>query len=156
MNPCPCGHSGDETRRCRCTPDQIARYRGRLSGPLLDRIDLQITVPRVPTAALLSPAGDVEDSASVRERVCAARERQLRRREHCNALLTPAELEQDAPLDDAARDLLRQASERLDLSARAHHRLRRVARTIADLAGRDRVQTTDLAEAIRYREVRMP
>lgn len=155
MNPCPCGHAGDESRRCRCTPDQIARYAARLSGPLLDRIDLQISVPRVPATALLDPAPAGEDSAAVRARVVEARQRQQARGSRCNAQLSPEALEREAPLDEAGRELLRQATQRLDLSARAHHRLRRVARTIADLAGRDTVSAADLAEAVRYRELPM-
>jgi magnesium chelatase family protein len=154
MNPCPCGYLGDTSGRCRCTPDQVTRYRGRISGPLLDRIDLQVFVPRLEPGELTSAhAPEGESSAAVRERVVLARDRQLARAGKTNALLTPKELERDCTLDDATRVLLSQAMSRLSLSARAYHRVLKVARTIADLAGTPNVATAQVAEALRYRQL---
>jgi magnesium chelatase family protein len=154
MNPCPCGHAGNPLRDCRCTPDQIARYRGRLSGPLLDRIDLHVFVPRVEAATLTSAQPpDAESSTVVRARVEAARARQLARAGKVNALLGTRELERDAALDEASRALLLAAMNRLGLSARAYHRVLKVARTIADLAGVDAITVPQIAEALRYRPV---
>lgn len=148
MNPCPCGHLGEG--RCRCTPDQVARYRNRISGPLLDRIDLQIEVPAIPARELLeAPAG--EDSATVRARVAAARERQLARQGVLNARLPAGEVEAHCELDAESRKLLETAIARLSLSGRAHHRVLRLARSIADLAGSPRIDRSQLAEAIHYR-----
>ncbi|MFZ5654715.1 MAG: YifB family Mg chelatase-like AAA ATPase [Pseudomonadota bacterium] len=148
MNPCPCGYLGEP--RCRCTPDQIARYRGRLSGPLLDRIDLQVNVPRVAQAELATAAAG-EPSAAVRARVEAAWRRQLARQGVLNSALPPAGLTRHCPLDSAQRALLNTAAERLGLSARAFHRLLRVARTLADLDGCERPATSHLTEALGYR-----
>ncbi|MCX7059702.1 MAG: YifB family Mg chelatase-like AAA ATPase [Gammaproteobacteria bacterium] len=157
MNPCPCGYLGDAgpgAGRCRCTPDQVTRYRGRLSGPLLDRIDLHVFVPRLAPAALASAAPpDSESSAVVRQRVCAARGRQHARAGKINALLGPKELDRDAVLDEPSRQLLLTAMNRLGLSARAFHRVLKVARTIADLAGADALAAAHVAEALRYRPV---
>jgi magnesium chelatase family protein len=154
MNPCPCGYHGEASGRCRCTPDQVARYRGRLSGPLLDRIDLQLFVPRVEVSTLAAPAdGSVEGSAPVRTRVEAARARQLARAGKPNAQLTPKEIERDCRIADAAAALLQTATERLALSARSYHRVLKVARTIADLASVDVIDTAQIAEAIRYRQL---
>lgn len=150
MNPCPCGYYGDPSGRCRCTPPQIERYRGRLSGPLLDRIDLHVEVPRLPGNQLSRlPAG--EASAEVRARVVAARERQLARAGRPNARLEGEALRRDTRLDEAARRLLDEAAERFGMSARAHDRIRRVARTIADLAGAAAIAPAHMAEAIGYR-----
>ncbi|HWY26123.1 MAG TPA: YifB family Mg chelatase-like AAA ATPase [Nevskia sp.] len=154
MNPCACGYFGDACGKCQCTPDQVARYRSRISGPLLDRIDLQVFVPRLESAALA--AGDpppAEGSAAVRARVVAARARQQARAGKPNAALGPKELERDAPLDAAARGLLAAALERLSLSARAFHRVLKVARTIADLEGVAAVASAHVAEAVRYRQL---
>jgi len=151
MNPCPCGHLGDPEAHCRCTPDQVARYRGRLSGPLLDRIDLQVFVPRVERAVLLQATVRGERSDRVRERGVAARERQLARSGCSNARLDVATLAEAVVLDDAARALMQAASTRLGLSARAIHRVLRVARTVADLRAAETVSTDDLAQAIGYR-----
>ncbi|MEW6165707.1 MAG: YifB family Mg chelatase-like AAA ATPase [Pseudomonadota bacterium] len=148
MNPCPCGFLGDA--RCRCTPDQVARYRGKLSGPLLDRIDLMIDVPAV-TESELAARGDGESSAIVRERVAAARERQVARQGKPNAQLTPDEIERHCLPDCAGAALLKQAMARLDLSARAYHRILKVARSIADLAGDYIIRGPQVAEAIQYR-----
>ena len=152
MNPCPCGHAGDSSGRCRCTPEAIARYRARLSGPLLDRIDLKLEVPRVPQSELRGGAGG-ESSAVVRTRVVAARALQLARAGKPNARLGNREVERDCALDAAQHALLDRATERLGLSARAYHRVLRVARTIADLAGSARLDAAHLAEAIQYRRL---
>ena len=150
MNPCPCGYHGAPSGRCRCTPDQVARYRGKLSGPLLDRIDLQIEVPALGAEELQgAPSG--EASAAVRARVIAARARQQARQGKSNALLAPREVEAHCTPDAAGAALLRQAMGRLGLSARAYHRVLRVARSIADLAGSVPVTATHVAEAVQYR-----
>ena len=150
MNPCPCGYSGDPTGRCRCTPDQITRYRARISGPLLDRIDLNLDVPRVDPAELRQAAAG-ETSAVVRARVEAARTRQLARAGKPNAWLGNRETERDCALSAREQDLLDRAVERLGLSARAWHRILRVARTVADLAASEAIEAVHLAEAIQYR-----
>jgi magnesium chelatase family protein len=150
MNPCPCGWLGHGSGKCRCTPDQIARYRNKLSGPLLDRIDLLVEVPAV-TEGEVSARGEGESSATVRERVIAAREWQLARQQKANALLTPDEVDLHCLPDCAGAALLRQAMARLDLSARAYHRILKVARTIADLAGAQHISAPHVAEAIQYR-----
>ena len=153
MNPCPCGYLGDTGGRCRCTPDQIARYRARLSGPLLDRIDLHVFVPRLEAAELASPlTANAESSATVRQRVVAARRQQIARAGKANARLSPKELERDAMPDAAGRDMLTRGLTRLALSARAYHRVIKVARTIADLAGASQVGAPHIAEALRYRQ----
>jgi len=150
MNPCPCGYAGDPGGRCRCTPDAIARYRARISGPLLDRIDLKLDVPRVNPAELRDAEGG-ECSATVRARVIAARARQVQRAGKPNAWLGNREVERDCALDAGAKKLLDRAVERLALSARAYHRTLRVARTIADLAQVPRIDAGHLSEAIQYR-----
>lgn len=154
MNPCPCGHLGDAGASCRCTPDQIARYRARISGPLLDRIDLQLFVPRVERERLLAGADapPEESSADVRDRVIAARARQLARQGRPNARLGVRELERHARPDAAGAGLLQQATQKLGLSARAYHRVLKLARTIADLHGEAAVPPSAIAEALRYRQ----
>jgi magnesium chelatase family protein len=150
MNPCPCGYSGHPSGRCRCTPDQIARYRGKLSGPLLDRIDLTIEVPAL-SDAQLQAAADGERSAAVRARVVAARAVQLRRQGRPNCLLEADEIDTHCRPDAAAAQLLKQAIARLHLSARAYHRVLKAARSIADLAGAAEVGAAHVAEAVQYR-----
>jgi magnesium chelatase family protein len=151
MNPCECGWLGDPSDRCRCTPPIVARYRGRISGPLLDRIDLHVEVPRV-TVDVLGGDTTGEPSAAVRTRVVAARERQ-RRRGALNAHIVGRDVRRVCAIDRTGRLLLETASERLGLSARAYTRILRVARTIADLAGVERIATAHLAEAIQYRSL---
>jgi magnesium chelatase family protein len=154
MNPCPCGHHGSRTRQCRCTPDQVARYQGRLSGPLLDRIDLHVEVPSVTPQDLLdAPPG--ESSAQVRTRVALARERALQRQGEPNQTLSGTALDTHAHThaDEAARALLQGAAARLGWSARGMHRTLRVARTIADLAGSETISAAHVAEAVQYRRV---
>jgi magnesium chelatase family protein len=150
MNPCPCGYLGDDERACRCSPEQIRRYRARISGPLLDRIDLHVEVPRLPYRTLRS-ANREESSAVVQERVIIARERQLARAGQPNALLGPREIERDCRLTDADHNLLERFMSQLSLSPRAYHRILRVARTIADLAAEPHIGTAHLTESISYR-----
>ena len=148
--PCPCGYLGHHSGRCACSPDRVAGYRGRLSGPLLDRIDLHVEVPALRESDLAeAPAG--EPSAAVRARVTAAREAQLARQGRPNALLSGGEVEHWCAPDAAAHKLLREAMSRLGLSARSFHRVLKVARTVADLAGRPGVGAGEVAEAIAYR-----
>jgi len=152
MNPCPCGYLGAPTgigRGCRCTPEAVARYQGRLSGPLLDRIDLQVDVPAVSPAALLAlPQG--EPSVTVAQRVAGARERQTARQGGPNARLEPAQIDTLAADPDALQ-FLRHAAERLSWSGRGLHRALKVARTVADLAGAERIGVGHVAEALQFR-----
>lgn len=154
MNPCPCGYLGEENGRCHCTSDQVARYRARISGPLLDRIDMHVEVPRIAPGDL-SPQPDptAEPSNSVRERVERAHQRQLERAGCPNHALQGRQIARDCALDAAANRLLQQALERLGLSARAYHRILKVARTIADLAGKKGIEIQHLSEAIGYRKL---
>jgi magnesium chelatase family protein len=148
MNPCPCGYEGDPSGRCNCTPDQIRRYRDRISGPLLDRIDLHVDVPHQSLKDL--PPG--EPSAAVRERVLSARELQAARAS-VNARLDINDIREHCALDERCANLLETACERLRLSARAHHRILRVARTIADLDGAADINARHLSEAVGYRQL---
>jgi magnesium chelatase family protein len=151
MNPCPCGMLGDASGTCRCSPPVLERYRGRVSGPLLDRIDLHVEVPRVPVATLTAELRGGEPSAAIAARVAAARARQLGRRGVLNAHLPGRDVRRACRLGDDGRRLLEAATLRLGLSARAYTRILRVARTIADLADAPAVTTSHLAEAIQYR-----
>jgi len=150
MNPCPCGYHGHPDGRCRCTPEQIARYHHKLSGPLLDRIDLMLEVPALPACELQSAAPG-EASAAVRERVATARAVQLARQGKPNALLAGGEIDRWCTPDAAGARLLAGAIDRLGLSARAYHRILKVARTIADMNGADTVCAPHVAEAVQSR-----
>jgi len=151
MNPCPCGYHGHPTRSCRCSADQIDRYRGRISGPLMDRIDIQIEVPAVASREFTSAGGNRTGSRQLREQVAAARQRQHQRQQGLNSSLPPGDLERFCPLDTAQQGLVVGAMERLALSHRAFHRVLKVARTIADLDGRDRLENRHLLEALNMR-----
>ncbi|OCB02594.1 ATP-dependent protease [Acidithiobacillus ferrivorans] len=152
MNPCPCGHFGDPQQMCRCTPAQISQYRSRLSGPLLDRIDIQLEVPTLPVSAL-QEAAQGESSTYWRERIAQAVDRQWQRQQARNAQLQGERLAQFCALDAVGTRLLSRATETLHLSARGYHRVLRVARSIADLEGSDPISTQHLAEAIQYRRL---
>ena len=152
MNPCPCGYLGSGTHSCRCTPDQVQRYQSKLSGPLMDRIDLHIEVPALPTAELLdAPSG--EATHSIRQRCTQARERATQRQGKANQALAGQEIDTHALLDPAASKFLQSAAAQLGWSARGTHRTLKIARTIADLAGSEGVQLTHVAEAMQYRRV---
>ena len=157
MNPCPCGYYGDPTHNCVCTPGQIQRYMNKISGPLLDRIDLQVECQAL-SYNDLSKAPTGEPSSAIRERVLKARQIQERRFQgqkgvHCNAQMTERMIHQYAEPDESSLDLLRMAMERLKLSARAYNRILKVARTIADLEGSEKVQSQHIAEAVGYRNL---
>lgn len=149
MNPCPCGYLGDAEQRCRCTAEQVQRYRARLSGPLLDRIDLHLQVRREPTR--LHAAAEGPGSAELAQRVAAAQRRQLERQGCANAHLDLPALPRHCALDDADRQWLEAAGERLRLSLRALHRVLKVARTLADLDDAAAIARGHLAEALQYR-----
>ena len=157
MNPCPCGYYGDPTHHCVCTPGQIQRYLNKISGPLMDRIDIQCEISAIPFNEL-SKAQPGEPSAKIRERVIAARAIQTERYKdvpgiHCNAQMTEKMIHEYAEPDDESLDLLREAMQRLSLSARAYSRILKVARTIADLAHEEKVSAMHIAEAIGYRQL---
>jgi magnesium chelatase family protein len=152
MNPCPCGYLGHPSGKCRCTPDQVARYRSKISGPLLDRIDIQIEVPALPEAELTGAASG-ESSAQIQARVQAAFARQIARQGKPNNRLGTKEIDHYCQADPAGETLLKQAISRLNLSARAYHRILKLARTIADLADAEHVQSAHVAEAIQYRRL---
>jgi magnesium chelatase family protein len=150
VNPCPCGYSGHPTRPCRCDLKLRKRYLSRLSGPLLDRLDVHVAVPAVEVRSLVGAVRG-ESSAAVRERVVAARDRQRRRSPLPNAALPPRALERAVELDAEARELISRAVDQLGLSARAYGKVLKVARTVADLEGEERVRAPHVAEAIQGR-----
>jgi magnesium chelatase family protein len=151
MNPCPCGYLGDEQGRCRCTAEQVQRYRSRLSGPLIDRLDLHVEVPRVPTQVLAAAPGSAETSATVAARVLRARERQVVRQGTLNARLDNKAVERFCTTTREATALLNRATATLGLSARAYHRILKVARTIADLAQTEPIEARHVGEALGLR-----
>lgn len=156
MNPCPCGNLGSRTKECTCAPNEIKRYLSRISGPLLDRIDIQVEMDAV-TLEEMEALQPQEDSRTVRSRVLAARQIQLERYVgmgiFCNAQLDQKRMETFCQLDSDAKKLLQQAMERFHISMRTYGRIRKVARTIADLAGHEKIQTADVAQAIQFRNV---
>ena len=154
MNPCHCGYLGDSSGRCHCTPDQIKRYRSRISGPLLDRIDIHVEVPRVSNQMLRgNPQRQEESSSTIRKRVIDARARALSRCGKQNSMLSPSELNQYCSISDEGHQLLEQAVNRLGLSHRAYHRILKLGRTIADLDDSTSISVKHLSEAISYRRL---
>jgi len=156
MNPCACGYFGDDSRECNCTPLSIQKYIGKISGPMLDRFDIQIQVPAVKYEDLASK-GDGESSRIIRERVAKARQIQIERYKgmgiYSNAQLSAGAIEEFCPIDEVSEGLLRDVFNRLGLSARAHSRILKVSRTIADLEGSADILPSHIAEAIRYRSL---
>jgi magnesium chelatase family protein len=156
MNPCPCGYLGDPRHECRCSPAQIQRYRARVSGPLLDRIDIHVEAPALSIGDLRADRAG-EPSSRMRERIETARQLQLIRFRNtpltCNARMPPSQLKRYCAIDDSLGNLLQQAMEQLSLSARAYDRILKVARTIADLAESEHIQAPHLLEAIQYRSL---
>ena len=155
MNPCPCGFLGDSRNRCNCNSAQIQRYVSRISGPLLDRIDMHLEVPVVPVREMSSTA-DRETSAAIKERVDRTRDIQKKRyagsaRIHANSQMGPKEIERFCTLDPAGLALLEKGVQRLGLSARAYHRILKIARTLADMEDAERISTGNIAEAIQFR-----
>lgn len=153
MNPCPCGYLGDSNGRCRCSPERVLRYRSRISGPLLDRLDMHIELARVPIEALRAPVTDIEPSSAVASRVTAAREIQMARQGTTNGKLLNRQIEKVCRVTRAAASVLEKATVALGLSARAHHRILKVARTIADLAGMAQIETAHIGEAVALRRL---
>ena len=156
MNPCPCGYYGSRQRECRCRPQEIRRYLDQVSGPLLDRIDIQVEVDSVPVSEIRD-AAPAESSERVAERVARAREVQRKRYRqsgiHCNAQLDNAGIRRHCRMSPEAESLLHMAVDRMNLSMRAYHRVIRVARTLADLQEKEEIGTPEIAEAIQYREL---
>jgi magnesium chelatase family protein len=152
MNPCPCGYAGDPRGRCHCTAEQVARYRDRISGPLIDRIDIHVELRALPVEHLIGDApAEKDNSATVAPRVAAARQLQIERQGKFNARLTPLEVTRHCGLQRESRVLLGTAISRLGLSARACHRVLKLARTCADLAGEPNIRSIDVAEAVQLR-----
>ena len=156
MNPCPCGYYGSRQRECRCTPQEIRRYLDRVSGPLLDRIDIQVEVDSVPVSDIRNDI-QAESSIQVAERVSKAREIQKKRyratRIHCNAQLDNSGIRKYCMMTPEAENLLHMAVDRMNLSMRAYHRVIRVARTLADLQAKQNIDSSEIAEAIQFREL---
>ena len=156
MNPCPCGYYGSKTKKCRCSANEIRRYLDRVSGPLLDRIDIQIEVDAVPVQEI-NQSAPAESSAQVRARVAQARKRQQERYRkegiHCNAQLDARLSKKYCELDAASTQILHMAVEKMGMSMRAYGRVLKVARTLADLRGAEHIETADVAEAIQYRSL---
>ncbi len=152
MNPCPCGYLGHPSGKCHCTPDQIHRYRSKISGPFLDRVDMRIEMPSLPFEDL-KQLSQGESSRDIRARVEAARKIQLERQGKTNAELGVRETETYCRPDEAGESLLRHAIGTLNLSARAYHRVLRMARSIADVEGKERTSSLHVAEAIQYRRI---
>ena len=150
---CPCGYLGHVPGKCHCTPDQIARYRSKISGPLLDRIDIQIEVPAIPQQELMRQQTTGEKSETIRKRVEQAFQRQHNRQGKTNSQLGVKEIDRFCALDTSSENLLKQAINRLNLSARAYHRILKVARTIADLSSEEKISSQHIAEAIQYRRM---
>lgn len=151
MNPCPCGFAGSMDVNCKCSPSQIQRYWSRLSGPLLDRLDLQVTVPKLPPEYLFDPPVASESSAAIREQVCFARERQIQRQGKLNSALSPREILHYIQIEESARDLLQSVMKQFHLSARVYHRILKVAQTLVDLAGETHIQKKQMSEALQLR-----
>jgi len=157
MNPCPCGYAGDPRGRCHCTADQAARYRARISGPLVDRIDIHVELSALPVEHLVGePPAQSEASAAVASRVAVARRLQMRRQGKLNARLFPSEIARYCALGHDSKILLNTAIARLGLSARAYHRVLKLARTCADLAGVPDIRRIDVAEAVQLRALDKP
>jgi magnesium chelatase family protein len=157
MNPCPCGYAGDPRGRCRCTGEQVQRYRNRVSGPLIDRIDIHVELVALPVEHLMNSEPEaVEGSSVVAARVAAARARQLQRQGKVNARLSAAEVTRHCPLQRDSRAILKAAIAKLGLSARAYDRILKLARTCADLAGAEEIRCTDMAEAVKLRALDRP
>jgi magnesium chelatase family protein len=155
MNPCPCGYYGDPRKECRCSPNQIQKYRAKISGPLLDRIDLHVEVPAVHYAEIMRDEA-AEGSEAIRKRVVTARERQyqrFRKQGRVNAHMSSRGIKAHCPLDDGCRQFLQTAMSEMNFSARAYDRILKVARTISDLDGKPRIETNHLGEALQYRSL---
>ena len=150
---CPYGYLGHPNGKCHCTPDQIARYRRRISGPLLDRIDMQIEVPAVPQQDLMKQQISGKKKSVIRQRVEKSHQRQLDRQGKTNSRLSAKEIDRFCALDASSENLLKQAISHLNLSARAYHRILKVVRTIADLAGVEKITNQHIAEAVQYRRL---
>ena len=154
MNPCPCGYYGDSSSKCTCTEDQVKRYQGQTSGPLLDRIDLQVEVPPISILELQKThSSSQENSATVQARVLNAWQKQTARQQCSNSQLNNAQVEIHCRLSDENENLLRLAIEKLDLSARAYHRVLKISRTIADLDKSEHIETGHIMEALSYRKL---
>lgn len=153
MNPCPCGYWGDSLNNCRCTSEQVQRYQNKLSGPFLDRIDMHIEVPALSHQDLQENSNEIEPSAAVKKRVISAQQKQKLRRKHCNAHLTNKEIEEDCYLSEDNQKVLEKMMIKMKLSARAYHRILKLARTIADLDNSDSIQLHHLTESIGHRKI---